>query len=60
MKTSQDYLKTLNILKAFILHGIIQKIEKSIINAISLLKKVGFDLKHNVSFYVLAGYNSPL
>lgn len=35
------------------------KDEKSIINAISLLKKVGFDLKHNVSFYVLAGYNSP-
>lgn len=32
--------------------------EPAIVAAISLLKDAGFDLKHDVSFYVLAGYES--
>jgi len=34
------------------------KDEKSIIRAINLLKTAGFDLKHDISFYVLAGYQT--
>ena len=32
--------------------------EKYVFKAIETLKKVGFDLKHNISFYVLCGYNT--
>ena len=32
--------------------------EKKIVSAIRLLKDAGFDLKHNISFYVLAGYET--
>lgn len=32
--------------------------EKAIITAVDHLKNAGFDLKHNVSFYVLAGYDT--
>lgn len=35
-----------------------RKDESSVINAIKLLKDAGFNLKHDVSFYVLSGYNS--
>ena len=34
------------------------KDEKKIFAAIKLLKDAGFDLKHNISFYVLCGYDS--
>jgi hypothetical protein len=32
--------------------------EKHVFKAIAILKKVGFDLKHHISFYVLCGYNT--
>ncbi len=32
--------------------------EKKVINAINLLKKAGFNLKQNISFYVLCGFNT--
>ncbi len=32
--------------------------EDKIIKAIKILKDAGFDLKHDISFYVLAGYNT--
>lgn len=32
--------------------------EKHIFKAINILKEIGFDLKHHVSFYVLCGYNT--
>jgi len=34
------------------------KYELAVLNGISLLKSAGFDLKHRVCFYVLAGFNS--
>ena len=34
------------------------KDEPAIIRGIEILKGAGFNLKHNISFYVLAGYNS--
>jgi hypothetical protein len=32
--------------------------EKRVFSAIELLKETGFDLKHEISFYVLCGYNT--
>jgi hypothetical protein len=34
------------------------KDEKKVFEAIELLKRVGFDLEHEISFYVLSGYNT--
>lgn len=32
--------------------------EQSVLKGITLLKETGFDLKHNISFYVLVGFNT--